>query len=730
MASPSDHELIDEIRSGRRDALGILFDRYSSPLYEFIHLLIGDRDQAARILEDVFVRVPMLVGGVGEHESVRGWLYSLAREASIGFLRQRGWLDALPPSDEPMVSGLPGDIWRAARTMPAFHRAVLIVEELHGLSPTEKARALSVSRTELVRLVDEARRSFNLQFDLLARQEGRPPAAQLDPERVWGIQRRIPAEGSLFGYLPAITLPASLAAALRAKIEREAQFLLAPEGAAYPITEEVEEEHEAIEPAETRPPVVPEGCSLPVVLTALLIAALITAAAACVGFFLIRDATAPTVTRFEPADKAVLAPTPGGLTRVVISASFEDNRAVDVRSVRLILDSRDVTTQALISEGSLSYPVDLDSGPHVVLLELVDTSGNKTTHSWRFTVGPQPEPTATPTSTPTIQPTATITRTPSPVPTSTFPAPPLIANFTANQTTVLLGAPVLLTWSVSNADIVFLNQDKVDPAGNRLVTPQQTTTYHLIANNQGGTSEKAITIVVQKQPDLVVGDITVNQSGQVIYVIRNVGDGDVTGMFLIQVYADGLPIDSNRRISLLPADQEVSLFVPNYTLIGTRVVTVRVNATQEIQETSYTNNELVRTVVGPTPTPTPTATGTPTVTPTGTPTNTPTATIPPPMVTSVSASLASTSPYTGTCPGNFSFSGSITTDGPAAVVYRWERSDGNNVGPFSLGFTNAGTQTVTHQWTSAPAGSSSVRLHVLAPNDINSTPATFVNNCH
>ena len=218
VATPSDRDLLLAMQQGRRDALGTLFDRHGPTVYEFIYRIVGDRDQAARLLEEVFARIFALATTANDKESLRGWVYGLAREASVNFLRQRNWLDALPPSTEPSVAGLAGDIWRAARAMPAFHRAVLIVEELHALSPSEKARALNVARTDINRLVEEARRSFNHQFDLEARQQGRPLAGQIDPQRIWGLHRRVGTEGSLFGFVPTIVLPESLAAMVRIKI--------------------------------------------------------------------------------------------------------------------------------------------------------------------------------------------------------------------------------------------------------------------------------------------------------------------------------------------------------------------------------------------------------------------------------------------------------------------------------------------------------------------------------
>ncbi len=219
MATISDQQLIQYIQQGRREALAQLFDRYSADLYDFLARLVGDRDQAARLLEEVFMRVPGAVAGLPPRESVRGWLYSIAREAGLTWLRQRGWLDGLPPIEEPGSTGLAGDIWRAARGRPAFYRAVLIVEELHALSPTEKARALGVQRTDLARLVDEARKSFTRIFDAQARAEGRPTSSQIDTDRIIGLRRRINTPGAtLFSFLPVFVMPDSLQQALRQRI--------------------------------------------------------------------------------------------------------------------------------------------------------------------------------------------------------------------------------------------------------------------------------------------------------------------------------------------------------------------------------------------------------------------------------------------------------------------------------------------------------------------------------
>ncbi len=607
MANPSDYELVSKIRAGQRDALGMLFDRYGLPLYEFIYLITGDRDQAARLLEELFARVPAQASAVSEGESVRGWLYALAREAALTFLRPKNWLSALPPAEDTGVAGLAADIWHAARAMPAFHRAALVLEELHGLSPTEKARALNVIRMDLPRVMEDARRSFDDAYDFQARKEGRPLSASIDPERLSGMHRRIGTSRTLFGLLPPLDHLESLAPRVRQKVLASMQVEPPP----VPFTE-TETESEPAELPSTGAP--PEGWNFALIGVAVLVACLIIAISAWVAVSLTRDNTPPVITRIDPPDGAILPPNP----HVIITAVFQDDRAVDKNLIRLVLDGRDVTSQMLPpSETSITYAADLDPGQHVVLLEVRDTSGNKTLRAWQFTISPAAE------TTPVATPTVTVVRSTTPTVTGTRPAPPTINVFSANQTTITSGTSVLLTWSVSNADTVFLNQEKVEPAGSRLVTPLKTTTFQLLANNAGGTTTGIVTVVVQELPDLVVTEISLGPTNQIVYVVRNDGTADVTRPFLIQVTANNLVVESDRPVSSIPAGQEARLLVPNYVVSSTQTISVRVNLFREVQESNYSNNELSRTLVIPTVTPTRSLTPTNTPTSAPLPTNTP-----------------------------------------------------------------------------------------------------------
>jgi hypothetical protein len=504
------------------------------------------------------------------------------------------------------------------------------------------------------------------------------------------------------------------------------------------------EEEEIQEPPPAGGGILPGGCAIRVIVMALLVALVIIFAAIVAGYLLTRDTTPPTISRTDPADNATLPSD----SPVVIRATYSDDRAINVKSAALVVDGIDVTSKAVVNDTTLTYNAGLmDPGQHVVLVKIVDSAGNQASHPWSFNVA-TPEPTETPTpiflptATPTLFSIATAvilpTLTPAPTATPTLVRAPVVT-FSANQTAVNAGTPVLLSWNVQGADLIYLDSDKVDPVGTRLVTVNNTTTYHIIANNVNGTTDQAVTITVLTLPDLIVSDISLNTNNQLTYTIKNTGTGDVTQQFLIELFQDSSPILSSYQISSLPAGQGATLFYP-FAILGTHTYTARVNVNKIVQESNYNNNTLTVTIIGPTPTPTYTPTNTPTqtFTPTPTPTNTPTPTAtatntPVPQVTNAVISLTSASTYSGTCPATFSFSASVTTNNAASVTYQWE-TIGTGAppaqGPYSITFNQTGTQAVTTSFQLSNPGPFVERIHILTPNDFPSNQVGFTNNCH
>jgi hypothetical protein len=84
-----------------------------------------------------------------------------------------------------------------------------------------------------------------------------------------------------------------------------------------------------------------------------------------------------------------------------------------------------------------------------------------------------------------------------------------------------------------------------------------------------------------------------------------------------------------------------------------------------------------------------------------------------------------------TCdPGNIktNFAGTITANGSGNVTYRWEDDNGSRGGTYSLSFGAAGTQSTMSTYR-VHAGSGTIYIHVLTPNDLQSGGKTFNPTC-
>lgn len=164
----SDDELVLRFRAGDEQAFAVLYERYVERIYGFIARLLRDRDVAADVTQEVFVKA---LGGLRARTvqgSVRSWLFTIARNAAIDYQRrQRTWrlpyqrfeeeesrweaeLVASDQEADPETAAHRAEmvevVWEAARALPPNDYAVLELVLRHELSPAEVARVVGVRR--------------------------------------------------------------------------------------------------------------------------------------------------------------------------------------------------------------------------------------------------------------------------------------------------------------------------------------------------------------------------------------------------------------------------------------------------------------------------------------------------------------------------------------------------------------------------------------------------------
>ncbi len=84
-----------------------------------------------------------------------------------------------------------------------------------------------------------------------------------------------------------------------------------------------------------------------------------------------------------------------------------------------------------------------------------------------------------------------------------FKKPPAVNSFSAEPSTITQGQETELSWDVSGATSVSIDQEigTVSSSGTQTVSPDTTTTYHLTATNSAGPVNASVTVTVKEPPE-------------------------------------------------------------------------------------------------------------------------------------------------------------------------------------------------------------------------------------
>ena len=85
----TDAELVADYISGDESALLLLIERHVRPVYNFIYRFTGNRQDTDDITQEGFVKMWKKINTYKPDKKIRTWLFSIARNASIDWLRKK-----------------------------------------------------------------------------------------------------------------------------------------------------------------------------------------------------------------------------------------------------------------------------------------------------------------------------------------------------------------------------------------------------------------------------------------------------------------------------------------------------------------------------------------------------------------------------------------------------------------------------------------------------------------
>jgi len=172
--SMSDEELMSQVRNGIGEMLGVLFERYHVPLFNFYLRLTGDRPMSEDLVQEVFFRILKYRHSYRTDTGFRAWMYQIARNVRFDHLRKRRPETSWEPSMSPAVE--PADTAQQSQESALLHQAllhlgedkreVLILSRFQDLKYDEIAQLLGCEvgtvKTRVHRALQDLRQIFQL----------------------------------------------------------------------------------------------------------------------------------------------------------------------------------------------------------------------------------------------------------------------------------------------------------------------------------------------------------------------------------------------------------------------------------------------------------------------------------------------------------------------------------------------------------------------------------------
>lgn len=155
LSSAADGELLLAFQSGNERAFAELYQRRHLEIYRFIlHFLHGDEDMAADMFQETFIKVYKNAHTLRDSNTVRSWMYTIARNSCLNLLKRNGRQVRLNEQHETIVdddfiapdealerSSMHEALDQAIKALPENQREAVILREFEGLSYSEIAEA-------------------------------------------------------------------------------------------------------------------------------------------------------------------------------------------------------------------------------------------------------------------------------------------------------------------------------------------------------------------------------------------------------------------------------------------------------------------------------------------------------------------------------------------------------------------------------------------------------------
>ncbi|HET7538682.1 MAG TPA: sigma-70 family RNA polymerase sigma factor [Polyangiaceae bacterium] len=181
LEAEQDRVLIESAQKGDKLAFKQLVQRHQRRAFAIAFGLLRDENDAREVVQEAFLRVHRGLDSFHGGSAFFTWLYRIVTNLSIDLMRKPGRREAeldesreIDEADIPLLSRIDGadplDVLRrgeirnkleaALAALPAYHRGVIVMREVEGMSYEEMAEAMGVSKGTIMSRLFHARQKL------------------------------------------------------------------------------------------------------------------------------------------------------------------------------------------------------------------------------------------------------------------------------------------------------------------------------------------------------------------------------------------------------------------------------------------------------------------------------------------------------------------------------------------------------------------------------------------
>ena len=162
-----DSSLIELAKGGDQTAFAELYARYFDPVFDFVARMTRNRDEAADIAQDTFLKAMNALGGLQKGASFKSWIFTIARNTALNRIEKSSRIRPLTyenedgeeigfdvvdsdrfsdPEEAAQASAVASLVWEAAAGLDPKQLSLLDLHLRQGLDSGEIADVLGVTK--------------------------------------------------------------------------------------------------------------------------------------------------------------------------------------------------------------------------------------------------------------------------------------------------------------------------------------------------------------------------------------------------------------------------------------------------------------------------------------------------------------------------------------------------------------------------------------------------------